>query len=802
MRIGNVDVNFIVRSPAFSELEYDITKIDEILDSPYFYKALENASPTLWKQIYQKRKNGISLTEEELYSLKKYINRIHFRATPFGLFASVGISSWAQGTSNPHEDIKRELVLYSQDSENGIGQEEKIYFTTNPSVHKVGRKIKYIRHVTIEERLVWSTFMTDYTPHISLVIAYCRNSRSMDECINLIKRKFHVEVDEINAFLNELLKNQILLSNQTRSSLFNIRPRHEKRLSVVEKGDIRTIDCKQLINYKVNTSINLYDISPIPLHYNIAERIHKAVNYLEKLSIADENGMLKHFTTQFAATYDQRSVCVLECLDPEIGLKYGSSSASHKENKIFQNIFFGGVEDNTKKTEFEWTDIHILFLNKLKNRSRAIQLHEKDIESLPRLSNKHPSSISVIFRITTDGSLVLEEVGGISGTTLLGRFTEFPNINEQAKKIADFEIQKNPGVIFAEVNCYFNGKDSFLNKRAIIYPYQINIGLPCTEPHHIPLWDLFLFIQNGQLILYSKRLNSRIIPRMSSAYNYRTSNLPLLEFLCDLQYQNITSNLTLNLPNILPGLSFYPRVVFDKTIIRLATWFLKKTDYEKLKKHPDSNQWLNEFIAMHKFPQSIRVFDFDRYLVFNLCNRGERDFFIEYLRKSKGDIKIEEYPFQRQEKYNRYANKQFVVTYYNESQIYTPIKQTPVQFGTREPSVSSAKWLYFKLYCHANNSFEILLSDIMLQLRKLKKDGVIDKWFYINYKDPEQHIRLRLHMPNFPLDKESQNVIHKIFTLRHSHLVKNVLLQPYRPEIERYGKRQMPALSRGGVSHG
>ena len=41
---------------------------------------------------------------------------------------------------------------------------------------------------------------------------------------------------------------------------------------------------------------------------------------------------------------------------------------------------------------------------------------------------------------------------------------------------------------------------------------------------------------------------------------------------------------------------------------------------------------------------------------------------------------------------------------------------------------------------------EKILTDIILPItNKLKKDGIIDYWFYIKYLDPDYHLRLRFH---------------------------------------------------------
>ncbi len=53
------------------------------------------------------------------------------------------------------------------------------------------------------------------------------------------------------------------------------------------------------------------------------------------------------------------------------------------------------------------------------------------------------------------------------------------------------------------------------------------------------------------------------------------------------------------------------------------------------------------------------------------------------------------------------------------------------------------KWLYVKLYASSAQCETLLVSKIPQLVSSLKKNNVIQKWFFIRYADPENHIRLR-----------------------------------------------------------
>jgi thiopeptide-type bacteriocin biosynthesis protein len=100
-----------------------------------------------------------------------------------------------------------------------------------------------------------------------------------------------------------------------------------------------------------------------------------------------------------------------------------------------------------------------------------------------------------------------------------------------------------------------------------------------------------------------------------------------------------------------------------------------------------------------------------------------------------------------------------------------------------------SNWLYYKIYTGVKTADVILLEKLYPVIQELKDENRIQKWFFIRYKDPDDHIRIRFYIEN--LDNISI-VISKLY------LVLNILLQQntiwkvqtdtYQREIERYGE--------------
>lgn len=106
------------------------------------------------------------------------------------------------------------------------------------------------------------------------------------------------------------------------------------------------------------------------------------------------------------------------------------------------------------------------------------------------------------------------------------------------------------------------------------------------------------------------------------------------------------------------------------------------------------------------------------------------------------------------------------------------------------------EWIYYKIYTGHSTS-DIILVDIIASIsQSLLKEKIIDKWFFIRFSDPENHLRIRFHLTdsnNFHIViQRFKNVLKKYLK---TNLIWNIQLDTYRPEIERYGGKKNIQLS-------
>ncbi|MET0943959.1 MAG: thiopeptide-type bacteriocin biosynthesis protein [Flavobacterium sp.] len=101
-------------------------------------------------------------------------------------------------------------------------------------------------------------------------------------------------------------------------------------------------------------------------------------------------------------------------------------------------------------------------------------------------------------------------------------------------------------------------------------------------------------------------------------------------------------------------------------------------------------------------------------------------------------------------------------------------------------------WVYFKIYTGTKTADSILVEIINPLTAILIEQKIIDKWFFIRYGDPKNHLRVRLHC----IDRSDINKVMSLMMPHFDHLIKEDLIwklqtDTYQRELERYGENTM-----------
>jgi thiopeptide-type bacteriocin biosynthesis protein len=102
--------------------------------------------------------------------------------------------------------------------------------------------------------------------------------------------------------------------------------------------------------------------------------------------------------------------------------------------------------------------------------------------------------------------------------------------------------------------------------------------------------------------------------------------------------------------------------------------------------------------------------------------------------------------------------------------------------------IPGSEWVYFKLYTGTKTADAILQNELYRYVKELLNTGIIDKWFFIRYTDPDFHLRIRLHLKEIRNFTLVFNRFFEVFNpLINKGFVWDVQCNTYQREIERYG---------------
>jgi thiopeptide-type bacteriocin biosynthesis protein len=100
-----------------------------------------------------------------------------------------------------------------------------------------------------------------------------------------------------------------------------------------------------------------------------------------------------------------------------------------------------------------------------------------------------------------------------------------------------------------------------------------------------------------------------------------------------------------------------------------------------------------------------------------------------------------------------------------------------------------SKWLYYKIYTGVKTTDLILLEKLQPVILQLKKRKIIQQWFFIRYRDPDEHFRIRFLIEDTTYLSNVITAFHAVMNeLLQDNLVWKIQTDTYKRELERYGK--------------
>lgn len=835
----------VMRNPILSYLDYASFDGYQLLHNNFFRSALFIANADFYNELEKQGFDYSHLSTKQKNTIRNYYNRACFRSTPFGVFSSITPVAWSgefdqvqfeneQLTAHFKSDYLLNLKLC-----NALLTREArdiVKYKSNFTLYKVRKQFRYIKYDTEinNSKRSFSIVSLSNNKIIQEIVKFCAIERSFSEIVQLVMEKTGYDEGTVILFAEQLIQEQVILPQQGANITGN--NCLEDLLAYIQQHGVkspRVENITAIINGM--RTIDVHNIGEVTtygqqleelldggekyksVYYVVAERekatggisekyqqvILEGLECLNKLVPFYRNEELEDFKRAFVEKFEEREVSLLVALDPEMGIGYeNKDDVIYWEDELLKDIRFDNNYMESKK-HVKWTTTHSLLLNKFHLQREGLNfrivLTEADLKEIATQheSYKLPPSLSVVFRLHND-QVYIESAGGASAASLIGRFTSFnDDCLSMAREIATLEQHYNTHVLFAEIASICDMRAANINSRKHIRLYEVPVTATSTlgENYQLALQDIFVSVRNEQIMLRSRKHNAIVVPRLSSAFNHGNSDLSVFRFLCDLQYQGLKTNFTLELSHFFPDLKFYPRVVYKSAILSVATWHLTTNDFAFMKSE-DRSQWYakyNQLAGTIQLPRFFALTQHDNQLVFDRDNEEEILLFLDTIRNLSKIVLTEfllndDDASEVRDHHNRPLIGQYIASLYLNETVYD-FPAYPTFKGNESTSRSftpGTEWLYFKIYCHPIHANELLTEELMPLLEKFYKGKAIDKWYYVRYYDPNHHIRLRMHMNELLSDKLMAIFSKKLRTLAEKRKIEKYHLDTYIRELERY----------------
>jgi len=832
---------FLLRSPRWTIEDWEqILKQKEWVDGIYHLyetdellrEAIAIASPSLYAAL---QKKNVQRTEAIGISLLNYALRMATRAIPFGLFSFVATGFWGQKTEISFDLNKlckraRPDMSWVYAFIQKLYQEEKSFFSltvrTNPLSGSNHERffLSYIYPTEKEDKAPTQTVSIRATPLVQTILALAKEPKVAGSlCDDLLVSISGLDREKVQGVIRELFSKQFLLPAIS-PSLLSFSPFEDLLSSVPSSVEIDQITQKieaynqlplgrgasRLEELQKNMEAvapaktflqidAVYRGRPLSLSQSVYEELTSSASVLWKISgrrSLSPSHLAYH--AKFMEKYGlHRTVPLLELLSEESGL--GSFENHLPSTPPKQTSLF------TKRWE-KW--LYQKWQECLRNKNHELVIDERTIDHLFTLANERPHppedallSLDLFCKIMTESPEQLDQ-GNFrllitqstwQGGSSIGRFIDLfdEGTLAQFRGFLEAEEHLEKGSHFVEVSYRPpTGHNANVAISPCFRKYRLDTEAKKRDATSLSLEDIYVGATHDRFYLTLKDGECEVITRVGNLLNPTFAPLPL-KFMREVTLSKYQLLHPFSWDSMKQDAVFLPRVRFGRTVLSPAQWNLDANLFHK--ERPEkialqftswAEQWnLSKRCFLVRGDQRLLI---DRQHPAHLheislkLKKGESLQFIE-------DI---ENPWIKSEQGHHLC--EFVVPFlknpaYSHKKSIVPSPYLPVSIENRLKLLGS-EWIFVKFYLDDGGATRFLIHQLSSLAEKLCREMNVAGWFFIRYRDPERHLRLRIRLSN------SESLSEIIFMLNDlslqwvkAGLIKEMVFGNYEREVERYG---------------
>lgn len=629
-------------------------RLQEVAFWPEVKEALFLASPALsekLEQLYVDPESEISRKIE--VAIYKYISRMRWRCTPFGLFAGCfigtvlekGISSIELAGTNKVSRLTRLDAGYVASLAYSITQAPHLHaqlrFEPNQSLYTLAGKLRFIQYVIdpVSRERMYALISIETTKYLNQVLERARDSATVDDLTAGLTNEYpEVSLEETERFVNSLIEQQILVSqldppvvaDDAVLSLIQALPTCgdlsiiRTQLSAVHKtlGRLDSLGIGQPVQkyYEIAAKLSelptqadlsrlfqvdiFHGASTAQIGPDIIRQVEKGVEVLLSVCPPPDRDPLAEFRKAFIARYGEQEVPLLEALDEELGIGFESNSQdpSVEDTPLLQQLEISDISgENEVLRVYEQFWLRKLERALLEGKEE-ISLNDEDIDTIEHFKDRSILAdsfcVNAVFAASSlseiqqgRANLYIRGMVGPSGMETLGRFCCGDiNLREAVRKHLKAEESLHQESIYAELVHLPEGRTGNVILRPVMREHEIRFLGRSVAPKEQSIALSDLFLSvHGSRILLRSAKHNREIIP-------RLTNAHNFRFygigiyrFLCLLQQQYLYSHSLKFSS-LRDLLFIPRIVYGKQVLFLATWHLSVSELRILL---DKDSYLN-----------------------------------------------------------------------------------------------------------------------------------------------------------------------------------------------------------------
>lgn len=805
---------FLLRAPFWSLEDYEnvlkeenwVEAVIHLYESKeHFREAISIASPSLYQSLQKKPYKD---PKQIAASLLNYLSRMTTRSTPFGLFSFVAMGSW--GETNISFDLSKVKKRARPDTAwiyNQLYRNEKqpLSFSvrSNPLTKEAGDRVflSYFRHDKSDENEVPKSISIRANQLVRYILTIAKRPIPIPTLLEKIKEEIpSLNLEKTETLLRTLLSHQFLLPALLPSLLntssfsinemldekiltYNTLPpgQAEATLQEIQKG------MDGIISSKTFLQVDAAYEGPTPtLSKEIARELGEAAALLWKLYGTEPKfEALNAYHGKFIEKYGtDRTVPLLDLLCENRGLgSFEKTQPLIRKESKFITLW-------EKWLSKEWQEC-------LHEKKQEIVITKKIVDDLYALADQEPPqpqeallSFDVFSKVfipeNTDKSnfLLLFSSNTSQGGNTLGRFLDLFS-KSTLDEVSDFfrkeELLEKDSKFF-ELSCWPSTAHS---ANVAIQPClrSFRLDLEGDNEDSLSLRDIFVGATPNRFYLTLKEGKCELIPRMGNLLNPKLLPLPF-RFMREVGNARDKILFSFTWGKLGEAATFLPRIRFQKTILSPAEWHF---DAALIK---DFAAWAKQW----NLPRRFNLVHGDQYLLMDQEHSAHIAEITNKIKKGKSFKLVEEIDsFWIQSERGSHSSE--IVATFSKNPAFSKKPIQPAPFvpipAEHRYKLPGDEWLYVKFYLGEEESTRFLVCNLAPFAAYCEKEGKSKGWFFVRYRDPEPHLRFRLHIFSESLPEILSLLKKSSLGWIEDGLIKNMVLACYERETERYGGREL-----------